>query len=100
MFTKPRDFTKGIFKFRTTPLGSLPTEADLMRTIRTGVSGTMMPTFASSPRLRISPLPRDSYIASISCRPASRFRKRRSSSTNSMFSVVSAENVGSTKQAR
>lgn len=43
---RPRDLTKGIFKFRTTPMGALPTEADLMRTIRSGVSGTMMPTFA------------------------------------------------------
>lgn len=43
---RPRDLTKGIFKFRTTPMGALPTEADLLRTIRTGISGTMMPTFA------------------------------------------------------
>jgi cytochrome c oxidase cbb3-type subunit 2 len=43
---RPRNLTTGIFKFRTTPMGFLPTEADLARTIRTGISGTMMPTFA------------------------------------------------------
>lgn len=42
---KPRNFRSGIFKFRTTPLGFLPTTADLERTLRTGVSGTMMPAF-------------------------------------------------------
>jgi mono/diheme cytochrome c family protein len=42
---KPRNFRTGTFKFRTTPLGFLPTAADLERTLRTGVSGTMMPAF-------------------------------------------------------
>ena len=42
---KPRNFRSGIFKFRSTPLGFLPTNADLTRTIRTGVAGTMMPSF-------------------------------------------------------
>ncbi len=42
---KPRDFRTGIFKFRSTPVGFLPTNADLTRTIRTGVAGTMMPIF-------------------------------------------------------
>lgn len=58
--TKPRDFTKGIFKFRTTPPGKLPTEADLLRTLRHGVSGTMMPTFA-----KLTPLELRSVIAYI-----------------------------------
>lgn len=42
---KPRNFRAGIFKFRTTPFGKLPTESDLRRTIRSGISGTAMPTF-------------------------------------------------------
>lgn len=42
---RPRDFRKGIFKFRTTPLGKLPTDEDLQRTITSGVSGSMMPAF-------------------------------------------------------
>lgn len=41
----PRNFRMGIFKFRTTPMGFLPTHADLVRTVRSGVSGTMMPAF-------------------------------------------------------
>lgn len=44
---KPRNFRSGIFKFRTTPLGFLPTAADLERTVRGGVSGTMMPAFSN-----------------------------------------------------
>jgi cytochrome c oxidase cbb3-type subunit 2 len=42
---KPRDFTSGVFKFRTTPSGSLPTDGDLYRTITRGVRWTAMPTW-------------------------------------------------------
>lgn len=42
---KPRNFRVGVFKFRTTPYGHLPTSGDLRRTIRSGVSGTAMPAF-------------------------------------------------------
>lgn len=38
----PSDFTAGVFKFRNTPTGQLPTEDDLFRTISNGVSGTSM----------------------------------------------------------
>lgn len=48
MTVKPRDFRKGIFKYRTTPMGTQPTDADLRRTIQRGVSGTAMPTFAKT----------------------------------------------------
>ena len=44
---KPRDFRKGVFKFRTTPMGKLPTDGDLERTIRSGISGSMMPAFGT-----------------------------------------------------
>jgi len=40
--TKPRDFSKGIYKFRSTPSGSLPLDNDIYRTITQGVSGTSM----------------------------------------------------------
>jgi cytochrome c oxidase cbb3-type subunit 2 len=40
---KPRDFTTGMYKFRTTPSGELPSDADLMRTLEAGVPGTQMP---------------------------------------------------------
>ena len=45
MTNKPRDLRSGIFKFRTTPYGKLPSDADLRRTIRSGISGTAMPAF-------------------------------------------------------
>ncbi len=40
--TKPRDFTMGIYKFRSTPSGSLPLDDDVLRTISRGVRGTSM----------------------------------------------------------
>jgi len=42
---KPHDFTTGMYKFRTTPLGTTPTDADLVRTIREGIPGTAMPAW-------------------------------------------------------
>ena len=42
---KPRDFRNGVYKFRSTPTGTLPTTADLDRTIRDGLYGTLMPPF-------------------------------------------------------
>lgn len=39
----PRDFTKGVFKFRSTPSGTLPTDEDLLKVINKGVPGTWMP---------------------------------------------------------
>jgi cytochrome c oxidase cbb3-type subunit 2 len=45
LFPRPRDFTLGVFKFRTTPSGSLPTDGDLFRTITRGVRFTAMPTW-------------------------------------------------------
>ena len=42
---RPRDFTAGVFKFRTTPSGSLPTDGDLFRTLTRGVRWTAMPTW-------------------------------------------------------
>jgi cytochrome c oxidase cbb3-type subunit 2 len=39
----PRDFTSGIYKFRSTPSGALPLVEDVMRTVAEGIPGTMMP---------------------------------------------------------
>jgi cytochrome c oxidase cbb3-type subunit I/II len=47
--TRPRDFTKGVFKFRDTPSDSLPTDGDLLRTITRGVRGTAMPSWHMLP---------------------------------------------------
>lgn len=43
VFPKPRDFTKGTYKFRTTPSGDPPTDEDIIRSIRKGNPGTSMP---------------------------------------------------------
>ncbi len=40
--TKPRNFRPGVFKFRSTPTGSLPTDEDLFQTISRGLRGTGM----------------------------------------------------------
>lgn len=40
---KPRDFTKGDFKFKSTPDGEPPSDADLLKTIDKGSPGTAMP---------------------------------------------------------
>jgi len=46
---KPRSFREGMFKFRTTPAGTLPTKADLARTIRGGLNGIDMGMFTNLP---------------------------------------------------
>jgi len=43
---RPRDYRRGIFKFTSTPYGSKPRREDLERTIRRGIVGTSMPSFA------------------------------------------------------
>jgi cytochrome c oxidase cbb3-type subunit 2 len=39
----PRDFTSGRYKIRSTESGSLPTDDDLLRSVRQGLYGTAMP---------------------------------------------------------
>jgi cytochrome c oxidase cbb3-type subunit 2 len=42
----PRDFTVGVFKFRTTPTGCLPTDEDLLRVVTNGIPRAYMPSAA------------------------------------------------------
>ena len=49
LITQPRDFTKGIYKFRSTDSGSLPLDSDLHRTITDGLSRVSMPAFPLMP---------------------------------------------------
>jgi mono/diheme cytochrome c family protein len=42
---KPRDFTKGVFKCRSTPSGSLPLDSDLYDTISRGMHASGMPAW-------------------------------------------------------
>ncbi len=56
VWPKPRDFTKGTYKFKSTGSGEPPVDADIVRTIREGNPGTTMPAW---PRFT------DSEVASI-----------------------------------
>jgi cytochrome c oxidase cbb3-type subunit I/II len=47
---KPRDFTKAVFKCRSTPSGSLPLDSDLYSTISRGIHASGMPSW--NPLLR------------------------------------------------
>lgn len=42
---RPRDFTQGMYKFRSTPGGTLPTRADLFRSVSEGIPRTFMPAW-------------------------------------------------------
>lgn len=45
----PRDFTAGMFKFRSTPTGSLPTDEDLLHTVTNGIPRSGMPSHKDVP---------------------------------------------------
>ena len=58
MLPKPRDFTRGAYKFRTTPSGSLPTDEDMYRTISYGIpNSTMIPWDILTEQQRASVIP-------------------------------------------
>lgn len=46
---KPRNFTLGVFKFKSTPTGSLPTDDDLKNVITRGLPTSSMPDFKLMP---------------------------------------------------
>jgi cytochrome c oxidase cbb3-type subunit 2 len=46
---KPRDYTLGVFKCRSTPTGTLPTDEDLYNTMSRGFVTAAMPPWASLP---------------------------------------------------
>ncbi|MGB8910921.1 MAG: cytochrome c [Candidatus Sulfotelmatobacter sp.] len=47
MYPKPRDFQLGIFKCRSTPSGTLPTDDDLFDTIARGLDRSSMPQWST-----------------------------------------------------
>jgi cytochrome c oxidase cbb3-type subunit 2 len=49
LIVKPRDFTRGVYKFRSTPAGALPTDDDLFQTITNGINRTSMPEWSLLP---------------------------------------------------
>jgi mono/diheme cytochrome c family protein len=46
---RPRDFTKGVYEFRSTPTGTLPTDEDLWKVISGGLHGTAMVPWITFP---------------------------------------------------
>ncbi len=44
---QPRDYTRGLFKFKTSGDGEMPFDEDLYRTVTTGVAASGMPSFAT-----------------------------------------------------
>ena len=56
LLPKPRDFTSGKFKVRTTPSGALPTHQDLVNIIRRGMPYTSMPAWPNLSDQEVSDL--------------------------------------------
>ncbi len=52
----PRDYRRGLFKFKSTPQAVPPTDDDLHRTLYKGIPGTSMPTFKLLPRNELEAL--------------------------------------------
>jgi mono/diheme cytochrome c family protein len=46
LFPRPRDFSSGTFKYKSTAAGEAPTDEDLLRTARDGLPASAMPYFA------------------------------------------------------
>ena len=56
LYPKPRNFTTGKFKVRTTPNGALPTHQDLVNIIRRGMPYTSMPDWPALTDQQVSDL--------------------------------------------
>ena len=56
LLPRPRDFTSGKFKVRTTPSGALPTHQDLVSIIRRGMPYTSMPAWPNLTDQEVSDL--------------------------------------------
>ncbi|HYO24305.1 MAG TPA: cytochrome c [Lacipirellulaceae bacterium] len=52
----PRDYRKGIFKFKSTYGAEKPTNEDLTRIVKNGIPGTSMPSFAVLPEPEVEAL--------------------------------------------
>src|SRR4029079_15094507 len=52
----PRDYRKGQFKFKSTPVGQKPTHADLKKIVLEGIPGTAQPSFKLLPELEVEAL--------------------------------------------
>lgn len=52
----PRDYRKGVFKFKSTYAAEKPTDEDLVRVLHNGIPGTSMPSFSLLPRPEVDAL--------------------------------------------
>ncbi len=52
----PRDYRRGVFKFKSTERGARPTHADLKKVLINGVAGTSMPSFKLLPDSEVEAL--------------------------------------------
>jgi mono/diheme cytochrome c family protein len=52
----PRDYRKGQYKFKSTPVGQKPTHEDLKKIVLDGIPGTAMPSFKLLPDLEVEAL--------------------------------------------
>lgn len=94
--TYPRDFTAGIFKFRSTMTGELPTDADLDRVIRNGIPRSGMPSHIDVPSNEIKAV--IAYIKSFSPRwkqdkPGKSIAIKKSADVGSGASVAKGEKL-------
>ena len=62
----PRDYRRGIFKFKSTPRTEPPTKEDLKRILHEGIAGTAMPSFKYLPNDELEALA--SYVRYLSVR--------------------------------
>jgi mono/diheme cytochrome c family protein len=56
LYPRPRDFTQGKFKVRSTPTGALPTHQDIVNIIRRGMPYTSMPAWPNLSDREVSDL--------------------------------------------
>ena len=56
LYPRPRNFTTGKFKIRSTPTGALPTHQDIVNVIRRGMPYTSMPAFTAFTDQEVSDL--------------------------------------------
>ena len=52
----PRDYRKGVFKFKSTYAAAKPSDEDLVRILHNGIPGTSMPSFSLLPRPEVDAL--------------------------------------------
>lgn len=52
----PRDYRRGVFKFKSTYAAAKPTDEDLVRVLHNGIPGTSMPSFSLLPKPEVEAL--------------------------------------------